>query len=89
VSEVVGLLSFLQNKGKGQKLPGPSLAVIGTVPLQLSAETIGWVQQDSADDATQEQQFSPSNNEDLRDSVEDGSITLSESSTLNDFPMQA
>lgn len=53
------MLSFLEQQGKG-KSPGASLEVLDAVALPLSAETIGWMQQASMSDNTQDTTTQPS-----------------------------
>ena len=48
VSEVLGMLSFLERRSRRSESP---LLVTGSVPLPLSAETSGWMQQDSAENS--------------------------------------
>lgn len=47
-SEVQGMLAFLQDKAKGMTGKHLSLETLGIVPLPLSADTFGWMQQDSS-----------------------------------------
>ena len=49
-SEVQGMLDFLQDKGKGMTGHRIALEILGIVPLPLSADTFGWLQQNSSAD---------------------------------------
>ena len=53
-SEVMGMLSFLRDKGKGQQGTSAVLEITDVIPLPLSAETNGWLQQDSEEDSSNE-----------------------------------
>ena len=47
-SEVQGMLDFLQDRGKGMTGQCIALEILGFVPLPMSAETSGWLQQNSS-----------------------------------------
>ena len=48
-SEVRGMLQFLRDNDRGRDPPS-AFVVTGTTPLPLSADTFGWLQQDSIEE---------------------------------------
>ena len=51
-NEVLGMLSFLRELGKGHSTTAAILTVTGTVSMPLLADTFGWLQQDSDENQT-------------------------------------
>ena len=46
------MLTYFQRRGKGRD-PRSQLTLTATVPLPLSADTMGWLQQDSTEEYSQ------------------------------------